>query len=305
LETRENSTAFMTPKQECRLTLSDGSRWRIVGTGSDAIVVAELARILRLEQRGPYGQPTSAPLDRGSDAGDEFILELQKDNYCPDCPPRHSFLSDGVRDTTTLGKYAKQLSNYLYALLPIYKNSIQRGGLPLHAAAAERDGKGVLLAAPSGVGKSTCCLCLPSHWQPLCDDETLVIFDRTESYRAHPFPTWSDYLWKNNGKTWETQYSVPLVGLFFLEQSTTDTVEPLGQGAAAALLNQSTNEAFHKFWGMLNKTEQKRLRITLFDNSCTLAKLLPACRLRVSPHGKFWEKMEHVLERKMVLNHVV
>ena len=123
------------------------------------------------------------------------------------------------------------------ALYPIYRESINMGGFPLHAGLAELDGKGVIIAGPGDTGKSTCCTRLPDYWTALCDDEALVVADNKGNFRAHPFPTWSDYLWRGSEKTWNIQRSVPISGIFFIEQSKDDKAIPLGEGQSAVYVN--------------------------------------------------------------------
>lgn len=188
-----------------------------------------------------------------------------------------------------------QFLNMWYALLPIYKRSIHKGGLPLHAGLAELAGQGILLAAPGDKGKTTCCRRLPAYWQPLCDDEALVVLDQQNTYRAHPFPTWGDYLNKRKEKTWNVQYSIPLAGIFFINHSDTDTVEPLGEGKAAILITESSMQVCEKFWRKSDQKDQREFREELFNNASKIAKKIPAYRLSVSRHGRFWEKIEQVL----------
>jgi SynChlorMet cassette protein ScmC len=181
------------------------------------------------------------------------------------------------------------------ALYPIYQQSIGRGGLPFHAALIEKKGAGVLLAASGDTGKSTCSRRLATNWTPLCDDEALVIPDKEKRFRVHPFPTWSDYMRRGSDNTWDIQYSVPLCGVFFLEQSDTDEAIALGQGEAAGLVNESATQVCEKYWRRGNKEFQRNLRRQVFDNAYALAKNIPAFKLRVSLNGRFWEKIEQAL----------
>jgi SynChlorMet cassette protein ScmC len=97
-------------------------------------------------------------------------------------------------------------------------------------------------------------------------------------------------------KTWNVQYSVPLAGAFFLEQSEVDEVLPVGEGQAAVLMNESAGQICGKYWRNLDKEDQKNFREELFNNACEMAKKIPAYRLNVSLEGRFWEKIEQVLD---------
>ena len=169
------------------------------------------------------------------------------------------------------------------------------GGLPFHAGLAELHGRSVLFAAQGDTGKSTACRRLPDYWNTLCDDEALVVMSEQREYRTHPFPTWSDYLCKGEVGTWDVQYSVPLSGIFFLEQSETSEVVPLGTGEAAVLIGESAAQVCYKFWKDVDIEDQRRFRSDIFSNACEIAARIPAYRLRASLHGNFWEEVENVL----------
>jgi SynChlorMet cassette protein ScmC len=183
----------------------------------------------------------------------------------------------------------------LLALYPIFERAQNSGGVPFHAALLERNGIAVLLVAPGSTGKSTCCIRLRSPWQPLCDDETLIVRDLEKRYLAHPFPTWSDYLMKRSTKTWNIEYHLPLSAIFFMEQAETEEVLPIGQGEAAAYIHHSAMQVCRRRLYHLNRRESKSLRLKLFDNACELSRAIPAFKLGVSLKGRFWEKIEAVL----------
>jgi len=178
---------------------------------------------------------------------------------------------------------------------PFNNRASDEGGLPFHAALIEKKGAGVLLAASGHTGKSTCSRRLAANWTPLCDDEALVISDKEKRFRVHPFPTWSDYMDRGSDNTWDIQHSVPLCGIFFLEQSDTDEAIALGQGEAAALVNESVTQVCEKYWRTGNREFQRNSRRQVFNNACALAENIPAFKLRVSLNGRFWEKIEQAL----------
>jgi len=199
------------------------------------------------------------------------------------------------------GDHALECINMWLACLPLYQRSVERGGVPFHGALIEWAGQGVLLAAPGDTGKSTCCRRLPRHWTAWGDDESLVVLDPQGTYRAHPFPTWSEYLEQRSEKTWPVQDSVPLAGIFFLEQAPTDEAIPVGQGQAAFLMSDSAAQVGRKFWAKLDQEFETRFRRALFDNASRLARRVPAFRLRCSREGKFWEEIERVLVRSCTI----
>ena len=207
----------------------------------------------------------------------------------------HDHIPDVICGVKTFDNPEAEILTMWNALYPIYRESITLGGLPFHAGLVERDGRGVILAGPGNRGKSTCCSRLPDSWVPLCDDETLVILDKVGNFRAHPFPTWSDHLWRESEKTWNVQYSVPISGVFFIEQSEVDEVIPLGEGESTSYICQSAMQVCRKYWKRADQGYQRTFRRNLFDNACEMAKKMPAFRIRVSLYGRFWEEIDRAL----------
>ena len=207
----------------------------------------------------------------------------------------HRDATDVICEISDEGDQRFRLLRMRLFLYPVYRRAQESGGLPFHAALVERDGRGVLLAAPSRTGKSTCCRRLVAPWFALGDDETLFVRDDKGRYFAHPFPTWSEYLGGRSQRTWNVERHVPLSAIFFLERGETDQSLPVGQGKAASFINESAAQVGQRTWIRLPREEKRRLRRKAFDNACELAKVIPAFKLRVSLNGRFWEEMEKVL----------
>ena len=167
--------------------------------------------------------------------------------------------------------------------------------MPFHAALVQHSGVGILLAASGNTGKSTCCRRLRSPWQTLCDDEALIVRDDQQRYMAHPFPTWSNYLWRRSRQTWNVEKHVPLLAIFFLEQGEADAVYTMGGGQAAVSVTQSALQAYPPNWRELDVYERRAFRKKLFENACELVKSVPTYKLRVSLTGRFWDEIEAVL----------
>ncbi|MBA4379456.1 MAG: SynChlorMet cassette protein ScmC [Anaerolinea sp.] len=177
----------------------------------------------------------------------------------------------------------------------IARETQARGGVLIHGALAERDGMGVILAAPGGTGKTTASNRLPAPWRSLCDDTTLVVRDLQGNYWAHPWPTWSRFLWGGSGDTWDVQRAVPLKGIFFLTREVVDRVESIGPGHAVSLLVECAKQASQFMARGLSKEETRALNLEQFNNLCDLARVVPAHVLHISLTGAFWQEIEQAL----------
>jgi SynChlorMet cassette protein ScmC len=180
------------------------------------------------------------------------------------------------------------------SLLPIFEGELGAGSIPLHAALVEHDGKAVLLAGKSGVGKSTCCRRLPQGWEVLSDDMALVL-RTSESYKAHPVPTWSAVEDFRGRQSWSINRHVVLSAIFFLDQADRDEMFPLGRGEATLGIYDASSICFQTLSGQSNVHKGLPYRKQVFENATSLATAVPAFRLRVSLTGRFWEKIEEVL----------
>lgn len=177
----------------------------------------------------------------------------------------------------------------------IYIEEQKRGGIPLHGAFVEHEKKGVLIAGQSNSGKSTLCSRFPTGWRVLSDDHSFIVYDKKEGYRAHPIPTWSAYLSRGSDKMYDIGYSLPVGAIFFLEKSDKDDVTPVTEEEAALSIYKSSIDPHRFLSWKRSATEERRIKINNFDNSCRLAKNIPAYVLRATRHGRCWEKMEEVL----------
>jgi SynChlorMet cassette protein ScmC len=181
----------------------------------------------------------------------------------------------------------------------IASETLPCGGLLIHGALAERDGSGVILAAPGGTGKTTASNRIPLPWRSLSDDATLVVRDGHGNFFAHPWPTWSRFLDNGPGGSWEVEQGVPLAAVFFLSQSVEDHAEPLNAGEAAAYLMES----IHQIMGAparrgYSPEESESLCDRELAAVSALVKVIPACILHISLTGRFWEEIDTVLEQR-------
>lgn len=177
----------------------------------------------------------------------------------------------------------------------IARDAQASGYVLLHGALAEYAGKGVILAAPGGTGKSTASNRLPHPWMSLCDDTTLVRCDANSQYWAHPWPTWSNFLYGGKGGAWNVQSAVPLEGIYYLKRALHDSVKPMGKGQALTNLNISAHQAGHVMERGTSDTDKRALRLERFNHLSALAGAVPMFALSLSLTGEFWKEIEGVM----------
>ena len=207
----------------------------------------------------------------------------------------HRKVSDIICEIGNEANHELDIIRMWTSLYSIYLQLKDTGGLPLHGALVERDGRGVLLAGPGGSGKYTMCCRLPHPWSILSDDQALVVFDDRRGYLAHPIPTWSSYLAKRGLLTCNVKHYVSLAAIFFVEKARSDQLIAMGQGHAAVFINHSSTDVCRPIWTMAGVQEKVALKKRIFHNSCELAKTIPAHILRTSLEGRFWEGIERVI----------
>ena len=272
------------------LTLADGSSWAIAAEDSCGVDIGKsLAESMQLKTASQAvhkllilknGLPTKGSIQSFISAKNLQSLVYDNRIICQLFP---------AVDNDILAVQLMKLS------LIFCSQAEARGGLLVHGALAERDGRGVILAGPGDVGKTTASRRLPLPWKSLSDDCTLIVRDKDGMYRAHPWPTWSTFMFGGRGGSWDVQYSVPLQAIFMLEQSEKDHAEPLGQGKAACLLNETAEQAWLGFSIDLESPLKRTLSLQRFDNICNLVKAVPAHQLQFSREGAFWKEMAQVL----------
>jgi SynChlorMet cassette protein ScmC len=242
------------------LFLCDGNNWWITGNDESMKIVDEFASIMKLKeclsddlsklilyrsnhkQSVMYSESNSSNLEAGWTLYNHIYVYMRY----------HISSGDVISEfksnvTKGVGKYVAMW----LSLQPIYRQSVQRGGFPFHSGLIEYKGRGILLAATGGIGKSTCCRRLPDHWKSLCDDEALIILDNNKKYCVHPLPTWKNYVLNSDtiereGSKWDVQYSVPLSAIFFLEQSEKDEVIPISSKKSPLLMVESASQSLER-----------------------------------------------------------
>ncbi len=296
------------------LKLGDGCNWLITATPSTRSWVEKFATIMKLkadEQDRDSNWPRLLFFLKNSGKDGHLqpinLMGSKIKEELPRCGWKahdlgvvrfwsHRSVPDIICEIGNEGNHELDVVRMWTSLFFIYLRVQDSGGLPLHAALIERKGRGVLLAGPGGSGKTTACSRLPRSWSALSEDQTVIVNDDRKTYLAHPFPTWSDYLLGRSERKWNVEHSVPLTAIFYVEKAGSDEVIPIGQEQAAVFINSSSTEVHRTIWSNLGSHEEERkVRRKIFENSCELARAIPAYMARISLTGRFWEEMEKVL----------
>ena len=171
------------------LSLGDGSTWWITGDKESARWIDKLAIIMGLQECTLNDSPKLifSRIENTDYARDELshiaFPHLHSRDYskgwaCFEYKSiriwHHNSIPHVICELTD-NEGVNEYVNMCFSLHPIYQKSVHGGAVPFHAALIEFEGRGVLLAAPGDTGKTTCCQRLPDHWQPLSDDQALVV----------------------------------------------------------------------------------------------------------------------------------
>jgi SynChlorMet cassette protein ScmC len=276
------------------LVLADGSRWEIAaGDEEAAAIVSQLGGAMQLR----VTPGAIAPSHHGHLC--RLLVQVEAHTSVTDCYVPLALKNNGVVVCVLrpCENWGGSYFNLLRLSLIFAREAQACGGVLIHGALAERDGMGVILTAPGGMGKTTASNRLPAPWRSLCDDTTLVVRDPQGDYWAHPWPTWSRLLEEGpGGSTWDVQNAVPVKGIFFLAQAVEDRVERLGEGQAVSLLGECVGQVSTLMALGLCKKELRALHLERFNNLCALARVIPAHVLHISLTGAFWKEIEQALE---------
>jgi len=232
------------------------------------------------------------------------MAAIQKWGYLPDMAARDHPDSPYGAEPRICGASGDQVYQYVVGPAGDSQACPGAGGTPMHAALAAHHGRGVLIAAPGETGKSTCCRRLPGDWQALCDDQALVLRAPDGGFRVHPFPTWSDHLWRDSENSWTVERAVPLSAIFFLEQASTDRAMPVGDPAEAVLsVLGAAKQVWEPYWERVSSDEKMKASSLLFHNTSEIAAAVPCFRLSATLEGEFWKEMEAVMDQTVTSPH--
>lgn len=186
-------------------------------------------------------------------------------------------------NTEIVGYYLSTLIGHLM---------LHSGGILVHGALAEVNGMGVIMAGPSGVGKSTASSRLSAPWRSMSDEATLIVRKTSGEYWAHPMPTWSKVIESGLDNSWKVPEAVPLKNIFILEQGQEDKVIPIGSGQATCTLLECANEYFFGRPSFMSPNEIRTSNLKKWENVSALVRSIPVSILRATLTGQFWKEIE-------------
>ncbi len=180
------------------------------------------------------------------------------------------------------------------------------GGFLVHSGLIEYldeknpgNAKGILLAGASGSGKTTASKMLNPPWFSLSDDLTLVVKDFSGQYFAHPFPTWSRFLGKEDSvenDSWEIEKYLPLTSVIFLERNKNSGVSLKGKGESLSLLTELVKQANSYFVLGLERQFIPEFNRNFFINVYNMIKVMNCYSYNLKIDGSFWKEVEDAFE---------
>lgn len=185
--------------------------------------------------------------------------------------------------------------NLLALILRSYKLAV------VHGALLELpDGRGVLLSAESGVGKST----TSRRWEAsggkyTSDDMILLEYDTPEGVIAHPLPTWSRCLREGTENLcYPIQKKIPLAGLLVLSRAKGDEPERIVDMTWHEFLCQVYQSVCYFHINLIKRFPEAEQRQLIANNqSCArkLCSLFPPRALMARLDGDLRETLKEFL----------
>ncbi len=168
------------------LELQSGDKWWLAAEEAVVPWLKRLAAIMELKEvcNEGYRRLIFAAMENGHNVyKNEFTLsgECKQDrlnngwileDYYHYRFWRNKEHEDVIFELKLIDDEGVKVVNMWNSLHPIQQSCIDSGGLSMHAALIERNGRGVLLAGSGGEGKSTCCRRLPDSC-PIIDSRNI------------------------------------------------------------------------------------------------------------------------------------
>jgi len=286
------------------LCLADGASWNIVAENPEAeLFIKRLAGVMGLSSANGVGRKLAIQVQEGEGADTElgrmpgslkslFGEALADYPWEEECSPLKVNISCNLYQHEDENHETLQL---IHLSSVFVLDAVTRGGMLLHGALIEREGMGMILAGPGGVGKTTACSRLPEPWQVLSDDITLIVRDRTGKYWAHPWPTWSRFTVEKVGGSWDVGRGIELQAICFLNQSQEMDMVYIGKGEMVCLTMESIEQANRLLRKRLKEESFRKLSNLHFRNVCKMVESIRGYHLSLDLETHFWEFLDGLL----------
>ncbi len=253
-----------------------------IGDGPEpgAVALAGSAALWHAETDAPDGRPVANAMWRTPDGALVAVID------------EHPVLwVSGRRDAATVAPLGDALRLQLVSTFAAPLAAQRAGAFVLHAAAAVRDGRALVVCAHSGTGKSSVMTSLAdAGWHPLTEDLVAIEVDAAGGPRAWPGPPWvrlapgdagptgAEELFRVSDKIgWRIQghwdAPAPIAHLVVLEPPSAEPsmCEPMDAGPAVAAI------APHAPW----YEDPDERGPALFGHAVALTRQVPVSRLRL------------------------
>ncbi len=179
------------------------------------------------------------------------------------------------------------------------------GGFVIHSGLVEffdgavGDRRGVLLGGASGSGKSTASAMLFSPWSSLSDDLTLVVKNSKTGYSAHPFPTWSRILWKEDKikfKTVKFNNPIPVNSVILIDRNSAHSIKKIGKGEALCLLTELVKQANEHLVCEMERESIAQFNLKYFMNVKNFVTYINCYSYDLKIDETFWKDVENMPE---------
>jgi len=179
------------------------------------------------------------------------------------------------------------------------------GGFVIHSGlikfsdGAVDDRKGILLGGASGSGKSTASAMLRPPWFSLSDDLTLIVENPNGGYSAHPFPTWSRILWKEDKikfKTVKFNNPVPINSVILIDRNSEHSIKKIGKGEALCLLTELVKQANKHLVCEMERESIAQFNLKYFMNVKNFVTYINCYSYDLKIDETFWKDVENMPE---------
>lgn len=171
----------------------------------------------------------------------------------------------------------------------------QHGGFFLHAALVSHHGRGLVISAKGGMGKTTTCHRLPEPWRVHADDQVLIIPQKNGDLMAYALPTWSIFWDEEPVFPVNIREPIPLKAFVFLNQAKQNTLTPLTKVQAVSSLFMGVVHMSRLYWRFMEKTRKQAWANKIISRCRRITETFPAWHLELSLTGAFWNDLERLL----------